>query len=178
MFGKILAFAALLLFLIPSSNGGAVAAYIPLSDTAGTIEQVRIDSVRREAITDSVITILKQSIGLPYHYGGNSPVTGFDCSHFVAYGFGKLGVNLPASSAGLSQQGVEVSIDQVQKGDLMFFKGRNINSSSVGHVALVVDVQPGSIKIIHSTHRGVVIDEFNTSSYYKPRFLKARRISY
>ena len=78
----------------------------------------------------------------------------------------------------MSQQGTEVSLEEIQKGDLMFFKGRNINSSCVGHVALVIDVQPGSIKIIHSTNRGVVIDEFTTSSYYKPRFLKARRIAY
>jgi len=178
MFGKILAFAAILFFLLPSSNGGVAAAYVPLNDTAGTREQVRLDSIHREMITDSVISIMKESIGLPYHYGGNSPVTGFDCSHFVAYGFGKLGVSIPASSAGLSQTGIEVSLNEVKKGDLMFFKGRNINSPKIGHVALVIDVQPGSIKIIHSTHRGVVIDEYTTMTYYKARFLQARRISY
>lgn len=178
MFGKVLAFAALIFFLVPSGNGGSVAAYVPLNDTAGTLEQAKIDSIRRVAITDSVISICKQSLGLPYKYGGNSPVTGFDCSHFVAYGFGKLGVVLPVSSLAMSQQGTEVTLDQVQKGDLMFFKGRNISNERVGHVALVIDVAPGSIKIIHSTHRGVVIDEYFTSSYYKPRFLQARRISY
>lgn len=178
MFGKVLAFAALLLLFIPSTNGGASAAYAPLNDTAGTVEQIRFDSIQREAITDSVIGILKQSLGLPYHYGGNSPVTGFDCSHFVAYGFGKLGVNIPASSAGLSKEGVQISLDQLKKGDLMFFKGRNVNTTKVGHVAMVIDVQPKSIKIIHSTNRGVVIDEYTTMGYYKARFLQARRIAY
>jgi cell wall-associated NlpC family hydrolase len=178
MFGKVLAFAALIFFLIPSSPGGSAAAYVPVNDTAGTVEQVRLDSIRRVAITDSVISICKQSLGLPYKYGGNSPVTGFDCSHFVAHAFGQLGVALSCSSLGMSQQGTEICLEEVQKGDLMFFKGRNINSTRVGHVALVIDVQPGSIKIIHSTHRGVVIDEYTTMAYYKQRFLMARRIAY
>lgn len=178
MFGKVLALAALIFLFVPTGNGGSVAAYVPLNDTAGTLEQARIDSINRALITDSVIAIAKQSLGLPYKYGGNSPVTGFDCSHFVAHAFGKLGVALPCSSLGQSAEGTEVSLDQVQKGDLMFFKGRSISNPRVGHVALVIDVAPGSIKIIHSTHRGVVIDEYYTMEYYKARFLQARRISY
>lgn len=178
MFGKVLAFAALIFFLVPAGNGGSAAAFVPTSDTSGTLEQAKIDSIRRAAITDSVISICKQSLGLPYKYGGNSPVTGFDCSHFVAYGFGKFGVALPFSSLAMSQEGTEVTLDQIQKGDLMFFKGRSISNPRVGHVALVIDVAPGSIKIIHSTHRGVVIDEYYTMEYYKARFLQARRIKY
>lgn len=182
MFGKVLAFAALIFLFVPSGNGGGHAAYVPLNDTAGTAEialnQVYIDSVNRVCITDSVISICKQSIGLPYKYGGNSTVTGFDCSHFVAYGFGKLGVNIPASSAGLSTTGEEITLDQVQKGDILLFKGRNINNARVGHVALVIEVAPGSIKMIHSCSRGVVIDEYYNMKYYTARFLQARRIKY
>lgn len=179
MFGKVLALAALVFLFVPTGNGGSVAAYVPDNDTSGTLEQARIDSIiKREFITDSVIAIAKQSLGLPYKYGGNSPATGFDCSHFVAHAFGKLGVALPCSSLGLSAEGTEVSLDQVQKGDLMFFKGRSISNPRVGHVALVIEVSPGSIKIIHSTHRGVVIDEYYKMEYYKARFLQARRISY
>ena len=178
MFARILFILPFLLMLIPTGNGGSEAAYMPLNDTAGTMEQARMDSVRREAITDSVITVAKQSLGLPYRYGGNSPVTGFDCSHFVAHAFGALGVILPCSSAGLVTEGTQVSLDEVRKGDLMFFKGRNSSSPRVGHVSLVIETSPGSIKMIHSTNRGVVIDEYYKMDYYKSRFLQARRIKY
>lgn len=178
MFGKVLAFAALLFFMVPSGNQGAHAAFVPLSDTSGIMDQAHIDSLNRIAITDSVISVCKQSLGLPYKYGGNSPQTGFDCSHFVAYGFGKLGVNIPASSAGLATTGEEISLDQVQKGDILLFKGRNINTNKVGHVALVIEVAPGVIRMIHSCNRGVVIDNYYDMKYYTARFLQARRIKY
>jgi cell wall-associated NlpC family hydrolase len=179
MFGKILASAALLFLLVPSGNRSVAAVPdIPVNDTAGTLEQARIDSIHRIQITDSVIAIAKQSLGLPYKYGGNSEATGFDCSHFVAHAFGKLGVALPVSSVALAAEGTAVTLEQVQKGDLMFFKGRNINSDRVGHVALVIEVGPGSIKMIHSCHRGVVIDEYYDMKYYTTRFLQARRINY
>ena len=180
MFGKVLAFAALAFFLVPLGNDGASAAYVtvPLNDTAGVTDQAHIDSLNRIAITDSVIAVAKQSLGLRYCYGGNSPQTGFDCSHFVAHAFGKLGVILPGSSVALATTGTEIPLDSVQPGDLMFFKGRNINATRVGHVALVIEVAPGSIKMIHSCNRGVVIDEYFDMKYYTARFLQARRIKY
>jgi cell wall-associated NlpC family hydrolase len=179
MFGKVLAIAALTFFLLPFGGGGNQAvAFVPVNDTAGVMEQARIDSINRVAITDSVISVLKQSLGLPYKYGGNSPQTGFDCSHFVAYGFGKLGVSLPGSSVALANEGVEICLDEVKKGDLLFFKGRNIGNTRVGHVALVIEASPGSIKMIHSCSRGVVIDEYYDMKYYTARFLQARRIKY
>jgi cell wall-associated NlpC family hydrolase len=178
MFTRILAVAAFFALLIPFGNSGASAAYSPLNDTAGTVEQFKIDSIRRETIADSVISISKTFLGLPYKYGGNDPKTGFDCSHFVAYCYGKLGVALSGSSVAMSMQGTEISLNEVKKGDLMFFKGRSTNTTRVGHVALVIETGPNSIKMIHSTHRGVVIDEYYKMEYYKVRFLQARRISY
>jgi hypothetical protein len=44
---------------------------------------------------------------------------------------------------------------------------------------MVVEVSPGVVKFIHSsTSRGVVIDNFLTSKYYIPRFIKAKRLDY
>jgi hypothetical protein len=61
----------------------------------------------------------------------------------------------------------------------MFFKGSNAGSTQVGHVAMVIEVTPDAIKFIHSsTSRGVVVDNFKTSKYYVPRFIKAKRLDY
>ena len=60
----------------------------------------------------------------------------------------------------------------------MFFKGSNPKSTTVGHVAMVIEVTPDAIRFIHSANSGVKIDNFKTSKYYISRYLKAKRLDY
>lgn len=127
---------------------------------------------------DALISYAKTFLGTPYHYAGTSP-SGFDCSGFIYYVFGNFGFDVTRTSYGLAELGQTVKLADLRPGDLMFFKGRNINSTSVGHVSLVVEVSDTEIKMIHaSSSRGVVIDNFKTSKYYIPRFIKAKRLDY
>lgn len=127
---------------------------------------------------DEIVNFAKRFLGTPYHYAGSTP-SGFDCSGFICYVLGNFGLDLTRSSYGLAEFGETVKLADIQPGDLMFFKGRNVNSSQVGHVAMVIEVTPDAIRFIHSsTSRGVVIDNFNTSKYYIPRFIKAKRLDY
>ena len=125
-----------------------------------------------------VVSYAQNFIGVPYHYGGTTPA-GFDCSGFINYVMGNFGFTLTRTSYGLAEFGENVLLSEIRPGDLMFFKGRNVNSTGVGHVALVIESSETGIKFIHaSTSRGVVIDNFNTSKYYIPRFIKAKRLDY
>lgn len=127
---------------------------------------------------DEIIKFSKKFLGTPYQYAGATP-SGFDCSGFINYVMGNFGFQLSRSSPGIAEFGKTVKISELQPGDLMFFKGRSVNSATVGHVAMVVEVNNGVIKFIHSsTSRGVVIDTFNGSQYYVPRYLKAKRLDY
>jgi cell wall-associated NlpC family hydrolase len=127
---------------------------------------------------DEIIKFSKKFLGTPYQYAGSTP-SGFDCSGFINYVMGNFGFQLSRSSPGIAEFGKTVKLSELQPGDLMFFKGRSVNSTTVGHVAMVVEVNNGVIKFIHSsTSRGVVIDTFNGSQYYVPRYLKAKRLDY
>lgn len=127
---------------------------------------------------EEIIQFAKRFLGTPYHYAGSTP-SGFDCSGFIYYVMGNFGMRLSRSSPGIAEFGKTVKLSELQPGDLMFFKGRNTRSSGVGHVAMVVEVKEGVIKFIHSsTSRGVIIDTFNNSGYYVPRYLKAKRLDY
>jgi len=127
---------------------------------------------------EEIIQFAKKFLGTPYHYAGSTP-SGFDCSGFIYYVMGNFGMRLSRSSPGIAEFGKTVKLSELQPGDLMFFKGRNTGSSGVGHVAMVVEVKEGVIKFIHSsTSRGVIIDTFNNSGYYVPRYLKAKRLDY
>lgn len=145
------------------------------SDTLRTAAQPQ-DSLNE--YVDEIINFAKRFLGTPYRYGGATP-SGFDCSGFISYVMGNFGIQLSRSSPGIAEFGKTVKLSELQPGDLMFFKGRNISSSGVGHVAMVVEVVNGQIKFIHSsTSRGVIIDTFNASKYYVPRYIKSKRLDY
>jgi cell wall-associated NlpC family hydrolase len=126
---------------------------------------------------DAIINYAKSFLGVPYRYGGTTP-SGFDCSGFINYIFGNFGFDLVRTSYGLAELGTTVNLSDVQPGDLMFFKGSNVHSTAVGHVALVVEVTPDAIKFIHSANTGVRIDNFKTSQYYIQRYIKTKRLDY
>lgn len=126
---------------------------------------------------DAIINYAKRFLGVPYRYGGTTP-SGFDCSGFINYIFGNFGFDLVRTSYGLAELGTTVKLSEIQPGDLMFFKGSNVNSTAVGHVALVVEVTPDAIKFIHSANTGVRIDNFKTSQYYIQRYIKTKRLDY
>ena len=94
------------------------------------------------------------------------------------YIFGNFGFSLVRTSYGLADLGETIALSNIQPGDLLFFKGSNINSSTVGHVALVIEVAPNTLKFIHSANGGVRIENFVTSKYYIQRFIKAKRLDY
>lgn len=129
---------------------------------------------RNASNADQVIDFAKKFLGVPYVYGGASPA-GFDCSGFIQYVFREFGYSLARTAGDQSLFGFDVTLSEVQPGDLLYFKGRNVNSSAIGHVAMVTAVKEGRIEFIHAAGKSVRMDVLNNSSYYVPRFIKARR---
>ncbi len=131
-------------------------------------------SDKKPSNADQVIDFAKTFLGVPYVYGGASP-TGFDCSGFIQYVFKEFGYSIARTAGDQSLFGFDVTLSEVQPGDLLYFKGRNIKSTAIGHVGMVTAVKDGKIEFIHSAGKSVRMDVFNNSSYYVPRFIKARR---
>ncbi len=124
---------------------------------------------------DQLIDYSLSFVGLPYRFGGTTE-RGFDCSGFTRYIFEKQGVDLPRSSREQVMVGKQVSLDSVQKGDLLFFKGRNARNPSIGHVAMVIDVAENKdVKMIHSTRHGLRTNWLSEEPYYRKRYVTARR---
>lgn len=69
--------------------------------------------------------------GAYYVHGGAGP-NGFDCSGFVMYVMGQMGISLPHSSS--AQRSMVQSVSSPQPGDLVFVY--NGGGGSVGHVAI------------------------------------------
>lgn len=123
---------------------------------------------------DEIINFAKTFLGVPYVYGGGSPA-GFDCSGFIQYVFKEFGFSLARTAGAQALFGMDVTLDELQPGDLLYFKGRNINSTSIGHVGMVTAVANGKVEFIHAAGKSVKMEVLNKNSYYVPRFIKARR---
>ncbi|MCB0509744.1 MAG: C40 family peptidase [Bacteroidetes bacterium] len=125
---------------------------------------------------DSVLNQAFSYQGVPYKIGGMSQ-QGMDCSGLICKSFGALNLKLPHSSGELSKLGNYVEADSLQVGDLIFFKGRSMNTPSVGHVAMVSKLSNGFIYIIHATNsKGVIEEILQKNSYFMDRWLFNKRI--
>ena len=112
------------------------------------------------------VGIAMQYLGIPYKWGGASPETGFDCSGFTMYVYAKLGVSLPHHAASQFGMGTPVSRDQLQPGDLVFFRG-------LGHMGMYI----GGGQFIHSPRTGDVVKISNLSdAWYAEGWVGARRL--
>ena len=79
----------------------------------------------------------------------------------------KFDIDLSPSSTEQATQGTAIDIKDVKPGDLVFFKRKK--GGRISHVAMVFSNEDGKLEIIHSTSRGVVIDELMTSKYWRPK---------
>ncbi|NWK76567.1 C40 family peptidase [Aquitalea sp. LB_tupeE] len=124
---------------------------------------------------DAVGDLLLQAmslLGVAYRFGGNSPVSGLDCSGFVRYVFQKsLKVNLPRTSAEMARIGKPVDKSELVAGDLVFFNTRGFAYSHVG-------MYMGNGKFIHAPRTGRNIEVVSLNqSYWQSRWNGARRIN-
>lgn len=122
------------------------------------------------ALGEQIVALAKQYLGTPYVLGGNGP-SSFDCSGFTKYIYAQFGYTLNRTATDQLQNGVSISRDELQPGDLVFFRYRT--SKPVSHVGIYI----GGGEFIHaSTNRYVVqIDQMN-SGHYDNVYVYARRI--
>ena len=116
-----------------------------------------------------IVEFALQYVGYPYIYGTAGPDT-FDCSGFTSYVYAHFGYKLNRSSKDQIKNGVAVSKEDLQQGDLVFFSN---NGSYPTHVGLYI----GDGNIVHaSTEKdGVKISSLNTN-YYIQSYFGARRV--
>ncbi|MBZ9609439.1 NlpC/P60 family protein [Clostridium estertheticum] len=121
----------------------------------------------RGAVTPSsnaVIAYASNFLGTPYLWGGSSPA-GFDCSGFTQYVYAHFGVSIGRTTFDQIKNGVQVSRNSLQSGDLVLF-------GSVGnphHVGIYV----GNNTYIHAPSTGDVV---KVSAMTRSDFISARRV--
>ena len=121
---------------------------------------------------EEIVEFAKQYLGCKYVYGGSGPST-FDCSGFTMFVYKNFGVSLSHSARAQSKNGVYVEKQDLQPGDLVFFKDYE-TMEGIGHCGIYI----GNGEFIHAssgTGYCVKISTLLTGSY-NTRYETARRV--
>ena len=132
-----------------------------------TVSSPAAESMRLGRLDASLRDAAPRWIGIPYRWGGTTR-RGIDCSAFVQqYVRENLAIELPRTTAGQRYEGLPIDRDQLQSGDLVFFRRRGIR-----HVG--VYLSDGDF--IHaSSSRGVTVSNLS-NSYWNRHYWMSRRI--
>ncbi|MBZ9636179.1 NlpC/P60 family protein [Clostridium sp. FP1] len=113
---------------------------------------------------NAIIAYASNFLGTPYLWGGTSP-SGFDCSGFTQYVYAHFGISVGRTTFDQINDGVQVSRDNLQPGDLIFFG----TFASPHHMGMYV----GDNNYIHAPHTGDVI---KISPVGRNDYVTARRV--
>ncbi len=123
---------------------------------------------------DNVVAHAMTFTGTRYKFGGTTK-KGMDCSGLVYMALLENEIPFPRVSYNMANEGKRVRLNEVEKGDLLFFKTTK-SGKRINHVGLVVDVEGDNIRFIHATSsRGVIVSSLR-EGFWNHSFVKATRI--
>lgn len=127
------------------------------------------DELSNLSANERLILFAKKMINLPYKFGGNG-IFGLDCSSFVQKVYSFVGHPLPRSAREQYTVGEAIDKDELQTGDLLFFR---TYASFPSHVGIYI----GNNLFIHASSRSKKIQIENLDTpYYVKRFIGAKRL--
>ncbi len=147
---------------------------ISFNDASGFVssDYATVDGIVSTAVSkgEQIAESAKKLLGKAYVYGASGP-NAFDCSGLTSYVYKQFGYELNRTAAGQYSNGVEVSKENLQPGDIVMFTNRGMYG--IGHVGIYI----GDGKMVHSGNAstGVIISDVFTG-YYGARYVGARRI--
>jgi cell wall-associated NlpC family hydrolase len=115
-----------------------------------------------------LVRVVRTFLGVPYKLGG-STLRGIDCSAFVKKIYEIFNIQLPRTTREQFSIGKKVEKNELEEGDLVFFRERGNRA----HVGIYV----GDNQFVHASSysREVKMDYLDTP-YYSQRFLKGVRV--
>lgn len=125
----------------------------------------------RVSVAERVVDAARSMVGHPYHYGGDTP-KGFDCSGLVYYSFARAGERVPRTTGAQRRAATWVSLKNIHRGDLVFFRERGRSSSHVG-------IYVGHGRFVHAPETGERVRTDRLSDpYWRRHFVSVRRFPF
>lgn len=135
-------------------------AYVPTSPRE-IIDEERL----AEASGLLIAKMARAMLGIAYRYGGDSPVTGFDCSGLVYYSYTENGISVPRTSQDQFRAARKIPLRDATAGDLIFFQ----DQAKLSHVGIYL----GDDLFVHAPSSGREVSIASLSAPYYRRHLVA-----
>jgi cell wall-associated NlpC family hydrolase len=115
------------------------------------------------------VRVARTFLGVPYRLGG-ATMRGIDCSAFVKKVYEIFGVALPRTAREQSCVGRPIGKDELEEGDLVFFKTQRARRTHVG-------IYIGNGEFVHASswNKEVKVDHLD-KPYFHQRFLRGVRV--
>lgn len=135
-------------------------------ETSFTVEAVANTTTTTDTnseLRSAIVNYAMQFLGNPYVYGGTDLVNGADCSGFTMGVYAYFGIDITRTSRSQAAAGTEISLSDVQLGDLVFYT--DVSTGVIGHVGIYI----GDGKIIHAASEalGICISDMYYRQPYK-----------
>jgi len=125
-----------------------------LTDQVPNYQQVCALTGPPDGKVETAVRYALSVTGTPYVWGGESETNGFDCSGLVWWAFFSAGFPVDrTSAAGEYGWGQPIGLDQLQRGDLVFWAYDPLDPSTIHHVAIYI----GNGQIVAAPHTGDVV---------------------
>ena len=124
------------------------------------------------ALQAEIVAYARTFLGCAYVYGGNGPKS-FDCSGLTKYVYKHFGYNINRTATQQLKNGVTVSKENLQPGDLVFFNSTNNDINKATHVGIYI----GNGQFLHASNKKLGVTITSLSDAYRVRtYTTARRI--
>ena len=124
------------------------------------------------ALQAEIVAYAHKFLGCSYVYGGNGPSV-FDCSGLTKYVYKHFGYNINRTATQQLKNGITVSKENLQPGDLVFFNSNGTGVDKATHVGIYI----GNGEFLHASNKRLGVTITSLSDPYRLRtYTTARRI--
>jgi len=143
-----------------------------IADGYVSAEYIVILDGSMSALQAEIVAYARTFLGCAYVYGGNGPKS-FDCSGLTKYVYKHFGYNINRTATQQLKNGVVVSKENLQPGDLVFFNSAGTGIDKATHVGIYI----GNGEFLHASNKKVGVTITSLSDAYRVRtYTTARRI--
>lgn len=125
-----------------------------------------------KTVQNAIVDLATKFLGLPYVWGGESPIYGFDCSGLVKYVYGKFNYYVPHRADLQAKYGTYIPRNELKPGDVIFFDAEG--SFYIDHCGIYI----GDNKFVHAVNgnlSGQQVTITELTGYYERIYIKGMR---